>query len=146
MPESQPVVHQTIAPQQDTADPSQSQQVADHSIRMRVNEAVIAILRSHTGRGATRARSMIDSRSVVVILEDCLTKGEGVLLEHDMGQSVLDLRHSFQEAMRDDMIPAVEEIVGRDVTTFLSANSVDPDVMVEIFMLGDPSSDTAGGA
>jgi uncharacterized protein YbcI len=107
---------------------------------MRVNEAIIRILRAHTGRGATRTRSMVDSHSVVVFMHDCLTKGETVLLEHDMQTPVLDLRESFQVAMRDDMMPAIEEIVGREVTAFLSANSVQPDVMVEIFMLGDPLS------
>jgi uncharacterized protein YbcI len=86
---------------------------------------------------------MIDNHSVVVFLEDCLTKGEAVLLEHGMDQSVLDLRHSFQQAMRDDMIPAVERIIGRNVTGFLSANSVNPDVMIEVFMLGNPLSEPA---
>lgn len=145
MPESQPVVDAATEPQQDVAAP-QPQQDLDHSVRMQVNEAVIRVLRSHTGRGATRARSMIDSRSVVVFLEDCLTKGEVVLLEHDMDQAVLDLRDAFQEAMRDDMIPAVERIVGRSVEGFLSTNTVNPDVMVEVFMLGDRLDDPADEA
>jgi uncharacterized protein YbcI len=110
-------------------------------MRMRVNDAIIRILRAHTGRGATRTRSMIDSHSVVVFMHDCLTKGETVLLEHEMPTPVLELRESFQIAMRDDMVPAIEEVVGRRVTAFLSANSVEPDVMVEVFMLGDPLND-----
>jgi uncharacterized protein YbcI len=125
-------------PQQDADEPTQSQQVVDQAIRMRVNDAVVRVLREHTGRGANRTRAMIDGHSVVVFLEDCLTKGESVLLEHRMDSPVLELRKSFQLAMRDDMIPLIEEIVGRRVTTFLSANSVQPDVMVEVFMLGDP--------
>jgi uncharacterized protein YbcI len=127
--------------QQDADQTMQPEQAADQSVRLRLNAAVVQVLRAHTGRGATRSRSMIDRQSVVVFLEDCLTKGEAVLLEHGMEQPVLDLRHAFQEAMRDDMIPAIEQIVGRRVSAFLSTNSVNPDVMVEVFMLGDPLYD-----
>lgn len=120
----------------------QSQQEADQSVRMRVSDAVVRILREHTGRGATTARSMVDNHAVVVFLHDCLTKGEHVLVAHDMDEQVLNLRRSFQETMRSDLIPAIEEIVGRKVTSFLSANSVDPDLMVEVFVLG-PELQTA---
>lgn len=120
----------------------QSQQEADQSVRMRVSDAVVRILREHTGRGATTARSMVDNHAVVVFLHDCLTKGEHVLVAHDMDEQVLTLRRSFQETMRSDLVPAIEKIVGRKVTSFLSANSVDPDLMVEVFVLG-PELETA---
>lgn len=112
---------------------------------MRVSDAAVRILREHTGRGATTARSMVDNHAVVVFLHDCLTKGENVLLAHDMDEQVLELRRSFQETMRKDLVPAIEEIVGRKVTSFLSANSVEPDLMVEVFVLG-PANDDGSSA
>lgn len=119
----------------------QSQQEADKSVRMRISDAAVRVLREHTGRGATTARTMVDNHAVVVFLHDCLTKGENVLVAHDMDEQVLELRRSFQETMRTDLIPAIEEIVGRKVTSFLSANSIDPDLMVEVFVLGPPVED-----
>lgn len=113
---------------------------------MRVSDATVRILREHTGRGATTARSMVDNHAVVVFLHDCLTKGENVLLAHEMDEQVLDLRRSFQETMRKDLVPAIEEIVGRKVTSFLSANSVEPDLMVEVFILGPANDDAASAA
>lgn len=110
---------------------------------MRISDAAVRILREHTGRGASTARSMVDNHAVVIFLHDCLTKGENVLVAHDMDEQVLELRRSFQETMRKDLVPAIEEIVGRKVTSFLSANSVDPDLMVEVFVLGPRVDDVA---
>jgi hypothetical protein len=36
------------------------------------------------------------------------------------------------------MVAAVETVTGRAVTAFMSANHVDPDLTVEIFVLDDP--------
>lgn len=61
-----------------------------------------------------------------------------MLVEHGQSDQVLQLRRSFQEAMRPDYIAAIERIVGREVAAFLSTNSTEPDVAAEIFLLGDP--------
>jgi hypothetical protein len=50
---------------------------------------------------------------------------------------VLALRHDFQEAMREELVALVEAHVGRRVVAFMSANHVDPDLAVEMFILGD---------
>jgi uncharacterized protein YbcI len=51
---------------------------------------------------------------------------------------VLAMRHRFQQAMRDAAVAKVEELMGRRVTSFMSANHIEPDLAAEIFVLEDP--------
>ena len=61
---------------------------------------------------------------VVVLLEDTLTKGERQLVAKGRDVRVLDYRAEFQVAMREDAIAKIEELTGRKVAAFMSA---DPD-------------------
>jgi hypothetical protein len=45
------------------------------------------------------------------------------------------MRSAYQDAMRSDCIRAVEELTGRTVMAFLSANHIDPDLATETFVL-----------
>lgn len=108
------------------------------SMRTDLSNAIVRSTREHTRRGPTRSRTIVDREAVVVLLHDSLTRGEDVLIEHGQSDQVLQLRRTFQEAMRPDYVAAIEEVVGRHVVAFLSTNSTDPDVAAEIFLLGDP--------
>jgi uncharacterized protein YbcI len=125
--------------------PDQSRETTQ-SIRTELSAAVVGITRDYTGRGPTRARTVIDREAVFVLLHDSLTKGERVLVERGEHEQVLELRRTFQNTMRDDYTAAIERILGRRVTSFLSANSVEPDVASEIFLLGDAIAAPAGSA
>ena len=48
---------------------------------------------------------------------------------------MLETRKAFQNAMKDDLVTAVERHTGRRVVAFLSANSIKPDIAVETFLL-----------
>jgi uncharacterized protein YbcI len=45
------------------------------------------------------------------------------------------MRHRFQQAMREDLIAVVEKQMERKVVAFMSANHIDPDMAVEVFVL-----------
>ena len=96
----------------------------------------------YTGRGPTRARTSIRDNLVVVLLEDTLTKGERRLVAQGRDIRVLDYRAEFQAAMREDAIASIEELTGRKVTAFMSANHIDPDLAAELFVL-EPDGDAA---
>jgi uncharacterized protein YbcI len=53
------------------------------------------------------------------------------------------VRLAFQRAMETRFVGAVEEIVGRNVRSFLSQVSFDPDISVEVFVLEGDTSDPA---
>ncbi len=56
---------------------------------------------------------------------------------------MLETRRAYQHTMRHDLSAGVEEITGRQVIAFLSANHIDPDIAIESFML-EPGADTDG--
>jgi uncharacterized protein YbcI len=104
-----------------------------------ISRAIVRLLAESTGRGPTKARTTIDRDVIVVVLENTLTPGERYLAEHDRAAQVLDMRAAYQEAMSSACIATVEDLTGRTVSAFMSANHIDPDVAAEIFVL-DPLS------
>lgn len=105
-----------------------------------ISNAVVRLLAESTGRGPTQARTTIDRDLVAVVLADTLTKGERYLVDNGRIEHVLEMRRGYQDAMKDECSAAVEEITGRKVVAFMSANNVDPDIAVEIFIL-EPAPD-----
>jgi len=101
----------------------------------------VRLLSQYTGRGPTKARTFFNDDLVTIVLQDTLTKGEQTLVEKNRQALVLQTRLTFQEVMGDDMIAGIEEILGRKVIAFLSANHIDPDIAIESFVLA-PSHQT----
>lgn len=108
------------------------------SLQVALSNAIVGLLRDYTGRGPTKARTSIRDNVVVVMLEQTLTKGERVLVEKGRGEHVLALRHEYQGAMAEESSDKVAELTGRNVTAFMSANHVNPDLAAEIYVLDGP--------
>ncbi|HET7379971.1 MAG TPA: Na-translocating system protein MpsC family protein [Gaiellales bacterium] len=118
-----------------------------NSMHVALSNAIVGLLREYTGRGPTKARTTIRDNVVVIMLEQTLTKGEQVLVAKGRGENVITLRHEYQEAMRDEGSAKVAEITGQKVIAMMSANHLDPDLAVEIFVLeAPPIHDTTGAA
>jgi uncharacterized protein YbcI len=100
-----------------------------------ISTAVVHVFSDHTGRGPTKARTTIDGTTVVVILQETMTKAERSLVEAGRHAEVLPLRRSFQETMRDDLVAVVERLTASSVNAFMSANHIAPDTAAEIFLL-----------
>jgi uncharacterized protein YbcI len=100
-----------------------------------ISNAVVRVQREYLGRGPTSARTSLNDNTLVVVLEETLTKAEQSLAVQGQAEHVLITRHKFQDAMRHDMVVAVEELTGRAVLAFMSANHLDPDMAAEIFVL-----------
>ena len=97
------------------------------------------------GPGATKATTTIVGDMVIVRLEDVLLKAETKLIAKDHADAVLDMRRRFQLAMRETMVALVEKTLGRKVTAFLSDQHFDPDIAVEMFILGPADETHAAG-
>jgi uncharacterized protein YbcI len=100
-----------------------------------ISTAVVHVFSEYTGRGPTRARTTIDGTTVVVILQDLMTKAEHSLVDSGREAEVLRLRLTFQEAMSVDLIGVVERLTASSVQAFMSANHIAPDTAAEIFLL-----------
>jgi uncharacterized protein YbcI len=106
-----------------------------------IPSAAVRTLHEYTGRGPTKARTTINKDTVMILLGDTLTKGERKLVEKGEAEIVLQMRHRFQEAMREDLIALVEGQTERKVVAFMSANHIDPDMAAEVFVLA-PSEES----
>ncbi len=104
-----------------------------------LSTAIVGIFKEYVGRGPTRARVLIVENVVIATLSDTLTKAERSLVASGDGETVRSTRRLFQEAMREDLVRAVELVVGRKVVAFLSDNHLDPDLAAEIFVLEPPA-------
>ena len=100
-----------------------------------ISNMTVRLLSQYTGRGPTKSRTFLHDDIVTVVLQDTLTKGESTLVANDKAGLVLRTRATFQEVMGDDLIAGIEDITGRTVIAFLSANHLDPDIAVETFIL-----------
>jgi uncharacterized protein YbcI len=111
------------------------------SIASAISTGAVQITLDYTGRGPTRARTIINRDSIVVVLEDTLTKGERRLADNGKGEMVIEMRRCFQVVMKDDMIAMVEQLTGRSVRALMSDNHIDPDVACEVFLLEPAAED-----
>jgi uncharacterized protein YbcI len=109
-----------------------------------ISRSAVQLLREYTGRGPTRARTTINTDSVMVVLGDILTKGERRLAESGKAERVLAVRHDFQMVMREELVAMVERTLDRKVVAFMSDNQLDPDLAVEVFILEPTTSEPVG--
>jgi uncharacterized protein YbcI len=114
------------------------------SLRAEISTTIVRLLREYTGRGPTKAQTTIRDNVVLVMLEQALTKGERVLVQKGRGETVLTLRHEYQEAMREESSARIAELTGRNVTAMMSANHFDPDLAAEIYVLDGPPDQHGG--
>lgn len=105
-----------------------------------ISTATVRLLHEYTGRGPTKAKTLINEDVVTVLMADTLTKGERKLVDTGRTDQVLQLRHEYQMVMRDDLVQIVERQLHRKVIAFMSQNHTDPDLAVEVFVLepGEP--------
>jgi uncharacterized protein YbcI len=122
--------------------------VEDHphngSPNAEISRSAVKTLREYTGRGPTKARTTINTDSVMIVLGDVLTKGERKLAENGKRDRVLAVRHDFQMVMREELVAMVERTLDRKVIAFMSDNHLDPDLSVEVFILEPTTSEPVG--
>jgi uncharacterized protein YbcI len=105
------------------------------ALEREISRTIVRLLREYTGRGPTRARTTISGALIVCLLEDTMTTGERTLVANGHRDAVLQMRASYQEAMKGEAVAAVEALTGRKVLAFMSTNHTDPDFAAEVFVL-----------
>jgi uncharacterized protein YbcI len=115
---------------------------------LEISNAISRLHKEFIGRGPTNSRTTIDGNLVVCLLEGGYTRAEQTLNANDKGDLVAAGRLGLQDAMRQAMIAAVEQITGRRVYSFMSANDLEQNHQVEVFVLtpeqGDAESELGG--
>jgi uncharacterized protein YbcI len=103
-----------------------------------VARAVVRFHREETGRGPNKAKAFYRDDVIVVVLEDLMTQVERRLVARGQEEVVRRLRAAFQETLRAELVPLVEEITGARVRAFMSSNHLEPDMAIEAFVLDQP--------
>lgn len=102
-----------------------------------LSNAMVALHRECFGRGPGAAKSFVTEEMVVCVLSDIYTAVERTLIGDGQAEHVRRTRALHQEALEDRYKARVERIMDRPVAAFLSVVHVDPDVAIEVFLLGD---------
>jgi uncharacterized protein YbcI len=100
-----------------------------------VSREMVRLHKEAYGRGPTRARSFIDGNVLVCLLEGGFHDIDRTLLEHGRGDIVVNQREALQEALREDLIKAVEDLAGRKVRAFISGVDAVSECASEVFVL-----------
>jgi uncharacterized protein YbcI len=111
--------------------------VEDHasSPSLEISNAMARLHKQYVGRGPANSRTTIDGDLVVCLLEGGYTIAERTLEDNDRGDVVAAGRLGLQDAMSDAMVAAVQDVLGRQVRSFMSANDPQRNLQVEIFVL-----------
>jgi uncharacterized protein YbcI len=104
-------------------------------VTAKISDEIVRLLAAQTGHGATRAWTTLGDDLIVCVLQGVLGKGEQNLVRNGTREVVLRTRHAYQEMMEQAAVAAVEQISGRTVRAFTSADHLDEDIAVEIFVL-----------
>jgi uncharacterized protein YbcI len=100
-----------------------------------ISTSAVQLFHEYTGRGPTKAKTVISEDLVTILVADTLTRGERTLVDNDDAGEVLQLRHHYQRIMRAELVAVVERQLKRKVIAFMSQNHIDPDLAVEVFVL-----------
>jgi uncharacterized protein YbcI len=101
-----------------------------------LSNAMVALHRENFGRGPGAAKSYVADEMVVCVLSDIYTAVERTLIRAGQAEHVRRTRGLHHEALEHEYKSSVEQIMGRPVDAFLSVVHVDPDVAIEVFLLG----------
>ncbi len=102
-----------------------------------ISNAAVALHREHFGRGPGAAKTHVTDNLVVCVLTDVFTPFEKTLIAAGEEERVRETRAVHRSATEDVYKLRMEEVLGRRVEAHMNSIHVDPDVAVDIFVLGE---------
>jgi uncharacterized protein YbcI len=114
------------------------------TLRQEISNAIVGLYKEYFGKGPTRCRTYLHPDLVIVVLGGGYSKAEQTMFEAGKWHEVRRTRQLWQDSMQARFVDAVEELIGRKVDAFMSANRQDPDLAVEMFVLEPQAKKEAG--
>ena len=103
-------------------------------ILLDIANRVVKLHKQFYGKGPTKARAHLTQDLLTVVLEGGFTRSEHTLCERGHTREVIESRSAMQRSVQDEFVAAVEEVTGRHVRSFMSANDPEQDMQVEVFV------------
>jgi uncharacterized protein YbcI len=116
----------------DRREPPSAGQISDQIAR-----EILQIHEESYGKGAGKAHALVGDGFVVVVLDQLeLLPNEQFLVENGEGDTVVQVRGRYQQAIESTFSAAIERATGRTVVGFASSTNIDePRFVAEIFKL-----------
>ncbi|HEX3668778.1 MAG TPA: Na-translocating system protein MpsC family protein [Acidimicrobiia bacterium] len=111
---------------------------AQSDVLEQVTIAIVDLYREQFGTGPSAAKAYAHDDVLVLVLRDGLTTIERTLFDDGQFRTVREMRSAFHDASGDRFTEIVEELTGRKVRAFMSQAHIDPDLVVEVFLLDRP--------
>ena len=105
-----------------------------------VSNEMVRLKAQHYGKGPVEAKAYLNDNWVFAVLRGGFTRVEETLIAAGDEDLVRQVRMRFQEQTEGRFVDAVERITGRKVLNYQSAVLVDPDYVVEMFLLDQDGS------
>ena len=118
---------------------------ADGILRQDIANEMGRLYKEHYGKGPLTCRTYMQRELVVVVLSGGYTAAEQTLFEAGKWYEVRLTRQLWQDSMKARFVDKIEELTGRKVKAFMSANHQGPDLAVEMFVLdsdNEPEDET----
>ena len=104
-----------------------------------ITNRIVSLMREHYGRGPIKAKTYVLDNLVVCVLTDGgFTAIERTMMGCGEPERVLEMRRDFQRMMKVRYSEMIEGLTGRKVLAFLSQAHVEPDLMIEMFLMDGP--------
>lgn len=101
-----------------------------------ISTRIAQIYKTAYGRGPTKIAAYILPELVVVLIEDLNTPAQSTLIEHGQPHHVDAGHRRLHETMVDDMIAAIQDVLGREVRGCVAGFNATLNAATNSFLLG----------
>ena len=100
-----------------------------------ISNALGRLHKEYYGKGPTQAKTFLVDDTVMCVLRGGFTAVEHTLIASNQEGPVREIRHAFQQSMRDRFTQVVEQELERRVIAYLSQVHTEAEISVEVFLL-----------
>lgn len=107
----------------------------------RLSDDMVRAKKQFFGKGPEQAKSYMFDDLLIVVMRGGLTTAEQTMLRFGRQSMVRQFRQLFENEMTEVLTGLVEQATGRSVVNYQSQIMFDPDIIVEMFVFGQPRED-----
>ena len=120
---------------------TRSPELQGGDVLAQLSDDMVRAKKQFFGKGPEQAKSYMLDDMLFVVMRGGLTTAEQTMLRFGRQNMVRQFRQLFENEMTEVLTGLVEETTGRTVVNYQSQIMFDPDIIVEMFVFGEPRRD-----
>jgi uncharacterized protein YbcI len=100
-----------------------------------IADRMVRLHSKYLGRGPTKARTTLNTNVAVIVLWKTMTRAEQNLVAAGEADAVQSLRRTLKRSMREEAVAAVEDVLERRVTAYMSDIDTEANAASIVFTL-----------